>query len=426
MIAFYLTNSERKVSPIVLYISYKGIRVSKYIGESVEVSKWSKKKQRAKVGVDDLELELLNEQLDKWEASAQRTINHFKDTPYLPTKAELTEYLDTEKRGGKSSQHTLFADYIETFAKRYELVRSKNRIHHYISVKHIIEDYQSYKGTKIYFEDIDQGFYNSFKHWFLDVKGHSINYFGETIKTIKMMVNEAKDADNLHSNDSVNRKGFVAPQEDVENIYLTEDELMQLYTLNITDDLVRSEHPNFDEGQIRMRTATLNKSRDMFLIGAFTGLRYSDFSRLSAENFVDGTIKIYADKTDIKSVIPVHWVVKGIIDRGYDFSTSLHPQKLNEHIKEVAKLAGLTSSVTLYKNKGGKLVSVTEPKYKLISTHTGRRSFATNAYKAGIPTIAIMKITGHKRESSFLKYIKIDDEENAQMLKSHLFFSNKK
>lgn len=61
------------------------------------------------------------------------------------------------------------------------------------------------------------------------------------------------------------------------------------------------------------------------------------------------------------------------------------------------------------------------PKYKLISSHTARRSFATNAYKAGVPTIAIMKITGHTKESTFLKYIRVSAEENAELLSQHPF-----
>ncbi len=62
-------------------------------------------------------------------------------------------------------------------------------------------------------------------------------------------------------------------------------------------------------------------------------------------------------------------------------------------------------------------------KYELVCTHTARRSFATNAYKAGVPTIAIMKITGHTQESTFLRYIKVSAEENAEMLAKHPFFT---
>ena len=62
------------------------------------------------------------------------------------------------------------------------------------------------------------------------------------------------------------------------------------------------------------------------------------------------------------------------------------------------------------------LKTETLPKYELISSHTGRRSFATNMYKRGLPTLMIMSITGHNTEISFLKYIKVRQQEHAQMM----------
>lgn len=85
-------------------------------------------------------------------------------------------------------------------------------------------------------------------------------------------------------------------------------------------------------------------------------------------------------------------------------------------------MAGIDEEITLNKNVGGKNEQRTFRKYELVCTHTARRSFATNAYKAGVPTIAIMKITGHTKESTFLRYIKVSAEENAEMLRKHPFF----
>ena len=129
-------------------------------------------------------------------------------------------------------------------------------------------------------------------------------------------------------------------------------------------------------------------------------------------------------KTGTKVVIPIHPVVREIIDRGYDFNTTMPDQKINKYIKEIARLAGITDKVTINRNIAGKNTEETFFKYELVTTHTARRSFATNAYKAGVPTIAIMKITGHTRETTFLKYIKVSEEENAEMLKKHPFFQN--
>jgi hypothetical protein len=63
-------------------------------------------------------------------------------------------------------------------------------------------------------------------------------------------------------------------------------------------------------------------------------------------------------------------------------------------------------------------------KWEAVSSHTARRSAATNMFKAGIPSISIMKITGHKTETQFIKYIKVSKEENAEMLMDNPFFKN--
>ena len=92
-------------------------------------------------------------------------------------------------------------------------------------------------------------------------------------------------------------------------------------------------------------------------------------------------------------------------------------QKFNDYIKEVGKLAEINQNETITKTIGGVLTTIYLPKYELISSHTGRRSFCTNMYKRGLPTLMIMSISGHKTEKSFLKYIKVKQEEHALMMK---------
>lgn len=109
----------------------------------------------------------------------------------------------------------------------------------------------------------------------------------------------------------------------------------------------------------------------------------------------------------------------------YDYELPKLPsnQKFNDYIKEVAKLAKINEPIYSDKQKGDFSFKKTVPKWELVTSHTARRSFATNAFIAGVPTISIMKITGHKTESSFMKYIKISDKENALRLRSHSFFN---
>ena len=82
-------------------------------------------------------------------------------------------------------------------------------------------------------------------------------------------------------------------------------------------------------------------------------------------------------------------------------------QKMNDYLKELGKLAEIEDDIIITQTKGRKRQSETFKKWELITTYTARRSFATNAYLQNVPTISIMKITGHRTEKSFLKYIKI-------------------
>ena len=95
---------------------------------------------------------------------------------------------------------------------------------------------------------------------------------------------------------------------------------------------------------------------------------------------------------------------------------------MNKCLKEIAELARIDKPIECTITKAGILQKNTFPKYELITTHTARRSFATNLYLADVPSISIMKITGHRTEKSFLKYIKVTQEQNADKLLNHPFF----
>lgn len=199
---------------------------------------------------------------------------------------------------------------------------------------------------------------------------------------------------------------------DVDAIYLTEEEITSIYKLDIPS-LIRS-------GEVDAKS-TMEETRDLFLIGCWTGLRRSDLSRLDEAVFdmKNNLITITAAKTAKKVIIPMHpYVVqlyrkyKGVFPK---LTTRSHS---NEHIKEIGRLSGIVDTVSITENRGGVVKDVKYRKYELIGMHTARRSFATNMYKRGFPSISIMRITGHTTESNFLKYIKVSLEENANQVAS--------
>ncbi|WP_303182189.1 tyrosine-type recombinase/integrase [uncultured Butyricimonas sp.] len=164
--------------------------------------------------------------------------------------------------------------------------------------------------------------------------------------------------------------------------------------------------------------------RDYFIIGCMTALRYSDYSRLTKDNFFEGKISIRTKKTKAPVVVPVHKFVREIMEKyNWELPKAKSIQYFNKVIKEICKKVGFTELIPYERRKGLYFTTTMRPKYELISSHTARRSAATNMFLSGIPTLRIMKITAHRSEQIFYKYIKISNEENAITLSAHQFFN---
>ena len=250
------------------------------------------------------------------------------------------------------------------------------------------------KVRKLDFIDIDLEFYNQFVD-FLRKKGLAQNTIGKKIQTLKIFLNSAYEQ-GVNPYTKYKSRNFKTLTEESENIYLNEDEIQKFY--------------NFDfSGNER-----LEKVRDLFIVACWTGFRFSDISQVTNENIKDEIISIRQTKTKDKVSVPVHPIVKAILDK-YDneLPKPISNQKFNNYLKEAAQLAGIDEIVKKSISHKGMKVEKSFHKFELISSHSGRRSFCTNAYKMGIPTLAIMSISGHKTEKAFLKYIKADDKDHA-------------
>ena len=151
---------------------------------------------------------------------------------------------------------------------------------------------------------------------------------------------------------------------------------------------------------------------------AWTGCRFSDLEKIGKTDIKDGFITFRQQKTNAKVTIPLHPVVLEILEKyEFDLHEPISNQRFNAYVKEVAKKAEINTPETITRTVGGSLKSEVYLKHDLISSHTGRRSFCTNMYKRGLPTLMIMSISGHKTEKSFLKYIKVTQAEHAAMMK---------
>jgi integrase len=263
-----------------------------------------------------------------------------------------------------------------------------------------LKKYATKIGKQIDFKDIDLKFYEGFTQYLQDEK-LAVNTIGKKIQTLKIFLNSAKD-EGLNKYDSYKSSKFKALTEEAETIALDEEELTKLYEKDFSD------------------RPSLERVRDLFLVGCWTGCRFSDITQITPENISGGFIHIKQHKTGAKVVIPLHPVVTAILNK-YDgqLPEPISNQKFNLALKEIAEIAEINDSVHKAITKGGNRVSKAYKKYELVTTHTARRSFATNLYKSGFPSLSIMAITGHKTEEAFLKYIKVTSEEHAIKLQEH-------
>lgn len=157
----------------------------------------------------------------------------------------------------------------------------------------------------------------------------------------------------------------------------------------------------------------MNNVRDWLIISCYTGQRVSDFLRFTkkmirVENG-KSLLEFTQKKTDKLVTIPIHKKILQILDkRNGEFPRSISDQKYNDYIKEVCKLTGINELTQGGKmidtDKGMRKVSGVYPKYELVTSHIGRRSFATNFY-GKIPTSYLIYITAHGSEAQFLNYI---------------------
>ncbi len=287
--------------------------------------------------------------------------------------------------------------------KRYE----KNSIKAFRGFKSQFDAYQSEKRVKLNYGDITTDFYDKFVGWFT-AKGYSNNTIGRHIKHLKSLMRSARD-EGLHNNQEIERKKFRVLRERVQNIYLSEAELRAMFKLDLSGN------------------RAYELARDVFLIGCYTAQRFGDYSRIKPENIKtmggNKVLDLTQQKTGERVIIPIDPTLDHLLQKYNYHVPKIWEQKLNLHIKEVGRLAGITEHMQLEKIQGGMKVQTSVAKCDLIKTHTARRSACTNMYLAGIPTIDIMKFSGHKTEKEFLTYIAVDKEQTATNLAGHPYFN---
>jgi integrase len=390
----YQKKKNTKKGVIRLDFSYGTNRLRYVFGLSTEEKLWSKAKQRFKSSASN-SLEL-NQRLS---FIAKETISIYYElinSNISPSNEMLKEKIK-EKISGKSNKRS-FYDYVDEFIERSKNTKKANTISEYGYTIRDLKAFEKYSRRRIDWETLDMKFYDAYMDYQYNVKGNSQNLFGKRIKTIKTFLNDAYERG---INKHLMYKGFKVLQLETDAIYLNEEELNKIYKLDLK------------------KNKRLERVRDLFTVECNTGLRYQDLMTITKENVLKDSIRIKVSKTGQTLNTLLLPITEKILKKYRYNLPKISNVNYNLYIKEIGELAEINETITKDTYKSGKAISFKRKKYQLITTHTARRSFATNMYKRGYSPVMIMSITGHKKESTFLKYIRITNEESVRMISSN-------
>ena len=267
------------------------------------------------------------------------------------------------------------------------------------------------KSGRVYdFNDIDYGFRTMFLSYLYGEKKYNVNTAAKCINTLVTILGAA-EAEGYHNNMKCLSRQFRAKRKDVDNIYLTKEELTAMM-----------------EADISHLTKLHEVARDIFMVGVYTAQRVSDYNNIAPENIIvrpDGStiIRVRQKKTGAWVSIPVKDELKQILKK-YDYRLPhVSEQAINLYIKEVAKAAGIDEQVTVESTAGGRVTLQMRPKYELVQSHTARRTGATLMYLAGMDVFNICMMTGHSSVAMLKKYIKASDLERARTISNDAAFA---
>jgi site-specific recombinase XerD len=403
-VRFNLKDPDAETRTLIYAIfRFSGKKIVLSTGESVNPKLWNPEKQRVRFNRSHPEIMEINNTLERYDrviTSVHRRLVAAGQVTIPLLKTAILVDLNKEK----TEAGVTFMEFFEQFKEELRKIRPYNTIKKFNTLYNYMLLMQ--KEQAFSWDEIDIEWYRRFEAYMVTEKGFSKNFFATMVGTLKRVLNEATDRGVNHCL-KYQSKTFKRSYEEIQNIYLSIPELIKLYNHDF------SANPRLD------------RVRDRFLIGCFTGMRYGDYSRLKEVNFIDGYVIQDMNKEDGRVIIPQHWIVKEILQKyNYKLPMPTSHQKFNLYLKEVGEAAGFTDRVQITRTEAGVKTTHVFQKWQLFSSHVARRSLATNLYLENVPIKSIMALTGHKSVKQFLNYVKVTNKQIASSLVDLPFFQN--
>ncbi len=377
-----------------------------YTRESIKPSDWDSDNKLAREGKNYPEGWEINMRLQKYRLKFKSIFRELIDKKIPPARALIKvrlneEFFDFIERPGG------LVKYFEALITRMEegkLLSADSRpykpgtIGTFNTALMHLKKFEELHNRILDMENIDMDFYYDYLDYFFS-KNYSTNAIFNPIKKLKQILKQAEQ-EGYKVHPAYRNRRFVAPQELTDKIYLTDNDIRAIY---------KYQYELFSQ---------IDNVRDRFILACSTGIRFSDYEEIREENIFTNAhgefVRVRAAKTGTVAVIPLNKMAKDILAKyNYQLPKVIGNANFNDYLKKIGEDAKLDQQVQISITRGGKMTTEMKKKHELIQTHTARRSFATNLFLAGYSNSEIMKITGHKTEVEFLKYIRVSSEEVA-------------
>ena len=399
--------------PIRMRVNFASKRIEFTTGYRIDATKWDADKQRVKNGCSNKlkqSASEINASLLEYYTEIQAIFKKFEVEEAMPTPEQIKEAFNALHKpvseGPKPKNEALPCDFFQVFDDFVEDCGRQNNwtdstFEKFAAVKNHLTNFRE----GLTFEFFDERGLNDYVGYLRDVKEMRNTTIGKQLSFLKWFLRWAFKK-GVHQNNAYDSYKPKLKSTQKKIIFLTWDELNRLR-----------------EFKIPSNKQALERVRDVFLFQCFTGLRYSDVFNLRRSDIKDDHIEVTTVKTSDSLIIELNNHSKAILDKYKDVAFEndkvlpmITNQKMNDYLKELAEMAGIDEPVRQTYYRGNERIDEVTPKYALLGTHAGRRTFICNALALGIPPQVVMKWTGHSDYKAMKPYIDIADDIKANAM----------
>jgi len=398
--------------PIRMRVNFASKRIEFTTGYRIDAAKWDSDKQRVRNGCTNKlkqSASEINASLLGYYTEVQEIFKKFEVEEIMPTPEQIKEAFNAlhkpieeevkPRNSTPNAFYKVFDEFVRDCGRQNDWTDSTYE--KFAAVKNHLMNFRD----GLTFDFFDEKGLNDYVTYLRDVKEMRNSTIGKQLSFLKWFLRWAFKK-GLHQNNAYDSYKPKLKSTQKRIIFLTWEELNKLR-----------------EFEIPAAKQALDRVRDVFLFQCFTGLRYSDVFNLRRSDIKGDHIEVTTVKTSDSLIIELNNHSKAILDKYKDVAFEddkvlpvITNQKMNDYLKELAELAGIDEPIRQTYYRGNERIDEVTPKYALLGTHAGRRTFICNALALGIPPQVVMKWTGHSDYKAMKPYIDIADDIKANAM----------